>query len=239
MKSIKILFYIKKSMNNTIPKIHPSWLNVIWEEFEKDYMKNIKKFLIDEIEKWEIIYPAMWNIFNALNSTPLDKIKVVILGQDPYHGPGQAHGLSFSVPDWIRQPPSLQNIFKELNSDIWMPIPTSWNLTKWANSWVLLLNAVLTVRANTPTSHSKIWWETFTDSIIKAISDNRENIVFLLWGSFAQSKENLIDSKRHLVLKAAHPSPFSSYRWFFGCKHFSKTNEYLVSKWLEKIDWSL
>lgn len=224
---------------STIPKLHQSWLNVLWEEFEKDYMKNIKKFLIEEIEKWEIIYPAMPNIFNALNTTPLDKVKVVILGQDPYHWPGQAHGLSFSVSDGIRQPPSLQNIFKELNSDLWITIPKSGNLTKWANSWVLLLNAILTVKANNPASHSKIWWEIFTDSIIKAISDNRENIVFLLWWSFAQSKEILIDKNKHLVLKAAHPSPFSSYRWFFGCKHFSKANEYLASKWIGEISWEL
>lgn len=224
---------------STMPKLDESWLNVIGWEFEKDYMKNIKKFLIEEIEKWEIIYPAMSNIFNALNTTPFEKVKVVILGQDPYHGPEQAHGLSFSVPDGIRQPPSLQNIFKELNIDIWMEIPKNWNLTKWAESWVLLLNAILTVKANNPASHSKIGWETFTDAVIKSISDNKENVVFLLWWAFAQSKEILIDKNKNLVLKAAHPSPFSSYRWFFGCKHFSKTNEYLIDKWIEKIDWKL
>lgn len=226
-------------MNNNIPKLDKSWLDAIGWEFEKDYMKNIKKFLVEEIEKWETIYPAMWNIFNALNTTPLDKVKVVILGQDPYHWPGQAHGLNFSVPDWIRQPPSLQNIFKEINSDLWLEIPKNGNLSKWAESWVLLLNAVLTVKANSPASHSKIGWEEFTDAVIKWISDNKENVVFLLWWAFAQSKENLIDKNKHLVLKAAHPSPFSSYRWFFGCRHFSKTNEYLTNKWIDSINWEL
>lgn len=221
------------------PKLEQSWLDKLDQEFEKDYMKNIKKFLANEIEKWHIIYPKPANIFNALNSTTLDKVKVVILGQDPYHGVGQAHGLSFSVPDGIRQPPSLQNIFKELKSDLWIKIPVSWNLEKWTHEWVLLLNAILTVWAGNPASHSKIGWEKFTDEVIKVISETRENVVFLLWWAFAQSKENLIDSKKHLILKAPHPSPFSAHKWFLGCKHFSRTNAYFQSKWIEWVDWRL
>ncbi len=202
-------------------------------------MSEIKEFLKNEIESWKIIYPNPKNIFNAFNHSPLDKIKVVILWQDPYHWEWQAHWLCFSVQDWIAKPPSLQNIFKELKDDLGIAIPNSGNLTKWADSWVFLLNSILTVRASEPASHSKIWWETFTDAVISAISANRENIVFMLWWSFAQSKAILIDEKKHLVLKAAHPSPFSSYRWFFGCKHFSKANDYLQSKGKEIVDWSL
>lgn len=221
------------------PKIDPSWLGIIWNEFEKDYMKDIKKFLVEEIERWETVYPAPKNIFNSFNSTPFDKVKVVILWQDPYHWAGQAHWLSFSVPDWIPKPPSLQNIFKELNSDLWIKAPENGNLTRWTKQWVLLLNAILTVKADSPASHSKIGWERFTDAVIKAISENKEDVVFLLWWAFAQSKEELIDSSKHLILKAAHPSPFSAHKWFLGCRHFSKTNEYLRSKWIEEIDWSL
>lgn len=221
------------------PKLEKSRLDKLGQEFEKDYMKNIKKFLAWEIEKWEIIHPKPANIFNALNSAPLDKVKVVILGQDPYHGPDQAHGLSFSVPDGIPKPPSLQNIFKELNSDLQINIPVSWNLEKWTREWVLLLNAILTVWAWNPASHSKIGWERFTDEVIKNISENRENVVFLLWWAFAQSKENLIDSSKHLILKAPHPSPFSAYKWFLGCKHFSRVNAYLKEKWIKPINWNL
>jgi len=226
-------------MYTTIPKINKSWLDVLGQEFEKDYMKNIKKFLVEEISSGEIIYPKPENIFNALNSTSLEKVKVVILGQDPYHGSGQAHWLSFSVMDGIAKPPSLQNIFKELKSDLWTSIPDSWNLEKWTREWVLLLNAILTVKANNPASHSKIGWERFTDEVIKIISDKRENVVFLLWWAFAQSKENLIDSSKHLILKAPHPSPFSAHKWFLGCKHFSQANAYLKEKWIEPINWNL
>jgi uracil-DNA glycosylase len=178
-------------------------------------------------------------IFNAFNQTPFNDVKVVILGQDPYHQPGQAMGLSFSVPDGIKIPPTLNNIYKELNKDIGMPIPNTGNLTKWANQGVLLLNSVLTVRDNEPASHSKIGWMDFTNDIIKIISAQQNNIVFLLWGNFAQQKQVLIDEDKHFLLKAAHPSPFSANRGFFGCKHFSKTNELLIQQGSSPIDWKL
>lgn len=220
-------------------RLDSSWLEVLGDELGKDYFGDIKKIIAQEISWWEVIYPPIDNIFNAFSSTSFDEVKVVILGQDPYHWVWLSHGLCFSVPDWIRKPPSLQNIFKELKSDLWIDIPVSWNLTSWANQWVLLLNAILTVRAQNPASHSKIWWEKFTDSVIKKISDSKNNIVFILWWSFAQSKEYLIDPEKHLILKAAHPSPFSAYRWFYWCKHFSKTNSYLLEKWINPINWEL
>ena len=177
-------------------------------------------------------------IFNALNLTPFDKVKVVLIGQDPYHGAGQAHGLCFSVQDGIRQPPSLVNIFKEIASDIGEPMSaTKGNLESWAKQGVLLLNATLTVRANTAGSHQGKGWETFTDKIIKTVSNNHSGLVFILWGRFAQNKESLIDGSKHLILKAAHPSPFSAYNGFFGCKHFSKTNQYLQQQGKEPINW--
>ncbi|MCK9272800.1 uracil-DNA glycosylase [Candidatus Gracilibacteria bacterium] len=221
------------------PKIDASWLKILKGEFEKDYIKNIKEFLIKEKKEGKTIYPAGNNIFNALNLTPFDQVKVVILGQDPYHGVGQAHGLSFSVLDGIRNPPSLQNIFKELKNDIGAEIPTNGNLEAWARQGVLLLNAALTVRAGEPASHSKIGWEILTDAIISKISSQKSGIVFMLWGAFAQSKENLIDSKKHLILKAPHPSPFSAHKGFFGCKHFSKTNEYLQKNGIKPINWRI
>jgi len=223
----------------TNPKIDASWLKILEWEFEKDYIKKIKEFLIKEKKEWKTIYPAWDNVFNALNLTPFEQVKVVILGQDPYHGVGQAHGLSFSVLDWIRNPPSLKNIFKEIKNDIWSEIPTNWNLETWARQWVLLLNAALTVRAWEPASHSKIGWEILTDTIISKISSQKSGVVFMLWWAFAQSKENLIDPKKHLILKAPHPSPFSAYKWFFGCKHFSKTNEYLKKNWIKPINWKI
>ena len=185
------------------------------------------------------IYPPGQLIFNAFNTTPFNLVKVVLLGQDPYHGYGQAHGLSFSVPDGVAPPPSLVNIFKELHTDIEMPFPTTGNLTKWATQGVLLLNAVLTVRANEPASHAKIGWMEFTNAVISKISDEKEGVVFLLWGKFAQEKQVLIDETKHLVLKAAHPSPFSAHNGFFGCRHFSKTNAYLLKQKIDPIDWSL
>lgn len=215
------------------------WKNVLSDQFPKPYFQQAVTFIKTEKAQGKTIYPPGPLIFNAFNTTPFDEVKVVLLGQDPYHGYGQAHGLSFSVPDGVAPPPSLINIFKELNSDIGMPIPKTGNLTKWAKQGVLLLNAVLTVRANEPASHSKIGWMEFTNGVISKISDEKEGVVFLLWGKFAQDKQVLIDETKHHVLKAAHPSPFSADKGFFGCKHFSKTNEFLTKEGLAPIDWTL
>ncbi len=218
-------------------KLDESWLKHLSHEFEKPYFEDIKSFLKSEIEAWKTIYPHPKNIFNAMNYTKFNDLKVVILWQDPYHGVWQAHGLSFSVPDNIRKPPSLQNIFKEINTDLWKEIPESWNLERWAKQWVLLLNAILSVEKSKAASHSKIWWQNFTDEIIKTISREKDSVVFLLWGNFARQKKSLIDTSKHYVLEAPHPSPFSAHSWFFGCKHFSKTNEFLKEKGKEKINW--
>ena len=196
------------------------------QEFEEPYFYEIKSFLIQEKRQY-IVYPPSQLIFNAFNLTPFDKVKVVILGQDPYHNVGQAHGLAFSVPNGIMPPPSLKNIFKELQSDIGMPIPTNGNLESWAREGVLLLNSCLTVRANNPASHQGIGWQRSTDAAINALSEKKEHIVFLLWGNYAIAKEKLIDTRKHLVLKTVHPSPLSANRGFFGCRHFSQTNIYL------------
>lgn len=221
------------------PKIDPSWLTLLKEEFESEYFTQLRSFLIEE-KKTQTIYPPGSLIFSAFDHTPVEKVKAVIIGQDPYHGPDQAHGLCFSVNDGIRFPPSLQNIFKELNSDIGMATPTSGNLTKWADEGVLLLNATLTVRARNAGSHQNKGWEQFTDAAIQKLSNERKNLVFLLWGRFAQNKETLINKDNgHLILKAPHPSPFSAHSGFFGCKHFSKTNDFLRSKGIEPIDWTL
>jgi len=220
-------------------KIEDSWKAVLRQEFTKPYFLAITTFLKKEKMAGQTIYPPGGLIFNAFNTTPFDKVKIVILGQDPYHGPGQAHGLSFSVPKGIPPPPSLINIFKELQNDIGMAIPGHGNLTHWAEQGVLLLNASLTVRANEPMSHAKIGWAEFTDAVIGKISAEKKNTVFLLWGKFAQEKQGLVDETRHLVLKAAHPSPFSADRGFFGCKHFSKANAWLMSKGIDPIDWAL
>ena len=225
-------------MSNVNPNIEESWKNILIDEFNKDYFISLKQFLVEEKQS-QIIYPKGSEIFAAFNHTPFDKVKVVILGQDPYHGTGQAHGLSFSVPEGIKPPPSLINIYKELNSDIGFQIPSHGNLTKWAEQGVLLLNATLTVRANQAGSHQNKGWENFTDCVIKKISEQKQNVVFLLWGRYAQAKESLIDSSKHFILKAAHPSPFSAYNGFMGCKHFSKTNELLKKNNLTEIDWSL
>jgi len=220
------------------PKIHETWKTQLFSEFQKDYFHNLKQFLLNE-KKTYVIYPHSSLIFNAFDNTPFENLKVVILGQDPYHGRGQAHGLSFSVPDGIAKPPSLINIFKELNDDIGCPIPATGNLTKWAKQGVLLLNAILTVRDNQAGSHQKKGWEIFTDSIIRLISDKKENVVFLLWGNYAREKTKLINSSKHYVLEAAHPSPFSVNNGFFGCKHFSKCNLYLEKNNIEKINWEI
>ena len=220
-------------------KIEASWKHVLQDEFCKPYFQQIVEFLKVEKSQGKIIYPPGALIFNAFNTTAFDKVKVVLIGQDPYHGPGQAHGLCFSVQNGIQLPPSLQNIYKELHADIGVPIPKTGNLTPWAEQGVFLLNASLTVRAGDPMSHSKIGWATFTDAVIKIISSQKKNIVFLLWGKFAQDKQALIDATKHHVLKAAHPSPLSASNGFFGCKHFSKTNNFLVKDGIDPIDWDL
>jgi uracil-DNA glycosylase len=220
-------------------KIEPGWKEVLKAEFTKPYFQNAVTFIKVEKAQGKVIYPPGPLIFNAFDKTPFNQVKVVLLGQDPYHGPGQAHGLSFSVPPGINPPPSLVNIFRELQNDVGMPIPKSGDLTPWAQQGVMLLNAVLTVRANEPASHSKVGWVEFTSSVIRKISDEKEGIVFLLWGRFAQEKQVLIDETKHLVLKAAHPSPFSADKGFFGCRHFSKTNNYIIKQGKDPIDWSL
>lgn len=220
-------------------KIEASWKNVLKSAFEKPYFLEAVTFLRMEKAAGKTIYPPGSLLFNAFNTTPFDAVKVVLLGQDPYHGPGQAQGLCFSVPDGISMPPSLVNIFKELQQDTGMNMPRSGNLTRWAQQGVLLLNASLSVRANEPMSHSKIGWSPFTDMVITKISEVKKNIVFLLWGKFAQEKQALINETKHLVLKAAHPSPYSANNGFLGCRHFSKTNDYLVQNGIDPIDWSL
>lgn len=220
-------------------KIEESWKQQLKSEFNKDYFENITAFIKTEKEQGKIIYPPGSLIFNAFEKTPFDKLKVLLLGQDPYHGKGQAMGLSFSVPKGVRPPPSLINIFKELHDDIGIPIPSTGDLTPWAEQGVMLLNAALTVRAGEPNSHAKIGWHQFTDAVIKKLSDEKEGIVFLLWGSFAHQKQELIDQTRHCVLKAAHPSPYSADKGFFGCRHFSKTNQYLIKQNIDPVDWAL
>ncbi|SDD47818.1 Uracil-DNA glycosylase [Mucilaginibacter pineti] len=220
--------------------LDPSWLEVLGNEFGKDYMVKLKQFLQTEKEQGQIVYPKNSDIFNAFNTTHFNDVKVVILGQDPYHGAHQAHGLSFSVQKGIAVPRSLMNIYKELQTDIpGYKVPTHGNLEEWAAQGVLLLNATLTVRASTPGSHQKRGWEEFTDEVIKTISDKKEGIVFILWGAFAQSKAVLIDEKKHFILKSPHPSPFSADRGFFGSKPFSKTNEILKKEGKKEIDWQI
>ncbi|WP_339877168.1 uracil-DNA glycosylase [uncultured Algoriphagus sp.] len=217
-------------------KIEPSWKSALDYLFEKKYFKDLVSFVKDEYATTKV-YPPGKEIFNAFNHTPIDSVKVVILGQDPYHGPGQAHGLSFSVKPGVPFPPSLQNIFKEIETDLGKPMPSNGDLTRWAEQGVFLLNATLTVRAHQAASHQKKGWEEFTDEVIRKISDSCEHVVFMLWGSYAQKKSILIDSSKHLVLKAPHPSPLSSYRGFFGCQHFSKANNYLISNGMKPINW--
>jgi uracil-DNA glycosylase len=220
-------------------QLHPDWLEVLGGEFEKDYMRRLKAFLVERKRAGATVYPPGGQIFNALNSTPLSRVKAVILGQDPYHGPGQAHGLCFSVQDGVRPPPSLVNIFKELESDLGLPVPNHGCLQAWADRGVLLLNAVLTVERGNAGAHQGKGWEQFTDAAVQAVNERCENVVFLLWGSHAQKKGAGIDPQRHLVLKAPHPSPLSAHRGFLGCRHFSKANAWLESRNLASIDWTL
>lgn len=221
-------------------KLESSWLALLKAEFDKPYFANLKSFLITQNRNGELIYPANNAIFKAFELTPFDKVKVVILGQDPYHGANQAHGLSFSVQDGVTPPPSLRNIFNELQSEF--PdfiVPKNGNLSSWAKQGVLLLNATLTVGAGKPGSHQKQGWEIFTDEVIKTISNLKENVVFILWGNYAQQKEAIIDTRKHLIIKSPHPSPFSAHSGFFGSKPFSKANAYLIKNGKDAIDWQL
>lgn len=217
-------------------RIEESWKKRLLEEFEQPYFKELTNFVRQEYATRQIFPPGKF-IFHAFEKSPFDQTKVVILGQDPYHGPGQAHGLCFSVPEGIDFPPSLQNIFKEVSTDLGLPYPSSGNLDRWAVQGVLLLNSTLTVQANRAASHQNHGWEKFTDRVISILAEEREHLVFMLWGSFAQKKGEFIDRKKHLVLTSPHPSPLSSYRGFFGNKHFSKTNQYLVNQGIEPIHW--
>jgi len=225
-------------MTQINPQIEGRWKEVLQQEFEASYFQQLKNFLLEEKEI-NTVYPPGNQIFAAFNHTPFNKVKVVILGQDPYHGAGQAEGLCFSVPEGIRQPPSLVNIFKEISDDLGYPLPQSGNLTPWARQGVFLLNATLTVRATKQDHIKRKVGEQFTDTVITTLSEKRKNIVFMLWGNFAQAKETLINTNDHYILKAAHPSPLSAYRGFFGCKHFSKANEILSNLGLKEIDWEI
>lgn len=220
-------------------KIESTWKEELKEEFEKPYFIDIVRVLHQEKKAGEVIYPPGNQLFNAFEKTPFDRVKCIILGQDPYHGPGQAHGLCFSVNDGVPPPPSLVNIFKELHDDLGIPAPVSGNLTPWALQGVFLLNAFLTVKARQPASHSKIGWEQFTNAVIRKLSDRKQGLVFLLWGRFAQNKQALIDPGKHHILMAAHPSPFSAAHGFFGCRHFSRTNALLQKEGKAPIQWNL
>jgi len=217
-------------------QIEPAWKQFLKTVFEQDFFKELVSFVKDEYQNKKV-FPNGKDLFNAFNHSPLDQVKVVILGQDPYHGPNQAHGLSFSVKSGVPFPPSLLNIFKEIKSDIGKDVPPNGDLTRWADQGVFLLNATLTVRAHEAGSHQKKGWEEFTDEVIRVISAQRENVVFLLWGAYAQKKADLIDQSKHLILEAPHPSPLSSYRGFFGCRHFSQVNAYLVLHGKQPINW--
>jgi uracil-DNA glycosylase len=229
-----------KKIDEMDVQIEPSWKEALQPEFVKPYFLELTAFLKTEKNTGKTIYPPGSLIFNAFAHTPLQQVKVVLLGQDPYHNPGQAHGLSFSVPPGVKPPPSLLNMYKEIESDMGVSMPYDYgNLTSWASQGVLLLNAVLTVRANEPASHAKAGWMNFTDAVISKISAGQTGVVFLLWGKFAQAKQVLIDETRHKVLKAAHPSPFSAHQGFFGCKHFSQTNAYLQQQQQLPIQWQI
>jgi len=220
-------------------QLEESWLSRLQDQFDQPYMHELREFLMTRKRHRAVIYPPGGLIFNALNSTPFEKVGVVILGQDPYHGPGQAHGLCFSVLPGVRTPPSLANIYREIHSDLGIARPTHGNLQSWADQGVLLLNAVLTVESGQAGSHQGKGWETFTDAVVQALTDGREGLVFMLWGSYAQKKGAVIDRRKHLVLKAPHPSPLSAHRGFLGCKHFSLANDYLVQHQQSPIDWSV
>lgn len=217
-------------------RLEPSWKKLLQPEFEKPYFLELTKFVRDEYRS-KTVYPPAKFIFAALDSLPFDEVKVVILGQDPYHGPGQAHGLSFSVPDGVKSPPSLQNIYKEIETDLGHPTHASGSLERWVKQGVLLLNATLTVAANSPGSHQNKGWETFTDAIIRELAERKEHLVFILWGNYAQKKGSFIDTGKHLVLKSPHPSPFSAHSGFFGSRPFSSTNQYLVEQGFTPIEW--
>ncbi len=217
-------------------KLEPSWKALLKEEFDKPYFQELTQFVKNEYQTGTV-YPSPKFIFNALDSLPMDKVKVVIIGQDPYHGPGQAHGLSFSVPEGVPLPPSLQNIYKEIANDLGKPLSTSGNLERWVKQGVLLLNATLTVKAGQAGSHQNKGWEQFTDAIIHRLAETKEHLVFILWGKYAQTKGAFIDTTKHLVLKAPHPSPFSAYHGFFGSRPFSQTNKYLEEHGQTAINW--
>jgi uracil-DNA glycosylase len=223
----------------TTVKIHESWKNVLGDEFSKTYMEDLRTFLKKEIGSGKKIFPPMNKIFNAFNLTPLTNVKIVLVGQDPYHGEGQANGLSFSVESNIKIPPSLQNIFKELFTDLRLTSPQNGNLENWAKQGVLLLNSCLTVQKGSPGSHQGKGWEKFTNKVLKTINDHKKNIVFILWGKKAQEKGHFLDKERHLIIKAPHPSPFSVHTGFFGSKPFSRSNNYLLDKNIEPINWQL
>lgn len=220
-------------------KLHPEWLAVLAGEFEQDYMRDLKAFLLARRQAGAVIYPSGTEIFTALDSTPLSQVKVVILGQDPYHGPGQAHGLCFSVRAGVAPPPSLLNIFRELESDLGLPVPKHGHLQAWAEQGVLLLNAVLSVERGLAGAHQGKGWETFTDAVVAAVNQRCERVVFLLWGAHAQRKGLSIDTSRHLVLQAPHPSPLSAHRGFLGCRHFSQANQWLAQHGVEPVNWAL
>jgi len=220
-------------------KLEASWKKQLASEFEQDYMQALREFLLEQKQEGKEIFPPGDEYFNAFNYTPFDQVKVVILGQDPYHGPGQAHGLCFSVPEGVRPPPSLKNIFKEINRDLGLPIPANGCLTSWAQQGVLLLNSVLTVEQGKAGAHQKKGWERFTDSVIQRINEHQQGVVFLLWGSYAHKKGQFIDESKHRVLRSVHPSPLSAHRGFLGCGHFSETNQYLQSIGKAPIDWAL
>ena len=224
-------------MSNGQPQIEASWLEALKSAFQESSFLHLKHFLTQEKKKEKIIFPPGHEIFQAFNSTPLPQVKVVILGQDPYHGEGEAHGLSFSVKDGVSIPPSLQNIYKEIHRDLGTPFPASGNLMRWAEQGVLLLNAILTVEKDQAASHRNQGWEPFTDAAIQAVNELQHPVVFMLWGSFARSKAPMINRQKHLILEAPHPSPLSAYRGFMGCGHFSKANEFLVSKNNSPIQW--
>lgn len=227
-------------MTQTRPvKLEASWLAQLGAEFDQPYMASLRAFLLQEKQSRKVIYPPGPDIFNALNATTFEDVKVVILGQDPYHGPGQAHGLCFSVKPGVPAPPSLVNIFKEIHDDVGEPVPAHGCLTSWARQGVLLLNSVLTVRKAQAGSHQGKGWEAFTDAVIQALNEQRNGLAFMLWGAYAQKKGALISRDRHLCLKAPHPSPLAAHRGFFGCKHFSKANQYLASQGTPMIDWGL
>ncbi len=228
----------KAEQANVKPFIEESWKQVLKKEFAAPYFRDLKQFLVEERARYTI-YPPGKQIFSAFDNTPFHEVKVVILGQDPYHGPGQAHGLCFSVSKGVNPPPSLKNIFRELRDDLGIPEPAHGNLGSWTRQGVLLLNATLTVRARQPGSHQNRGWEKFTDAAIAALSEKRSGLIFLLWGSYAQAKEGMIDTGKHHVLKAPHPSPFSAARGFFGCRHFSVTNKLLRKQGKEAINWAI